>query len=144
MTLIHGTCVDLGGFAVLLRGPSGSGKSDLALRLIDAGGRLVSDDQVSLELRDGAIVATAPPQIAGLLEVRGLGLLPVPAAESGRLGLVVDLVAPEAVERLPEPASVELAGGRVPLLQFPAFHTSTCAKIRLAARALAAGSPERS
>ena len=65
------------GTVSLLRGPSGCGKSDLALRLIDRGARLVADDRVVLTVEDGAVVAAAPPPLAGLLEVRGLGPLPV-------------------------------------------------------------------
>ncbi|HAQ33260.1 MAG TPA: serine/threonine protein kinase, partial [Rhodospirillaceae bacterium] len=82
MTLIHGTCVALNGVTVLLRGPSGSGKSDLALRLIDGGGRLVADDQTLVEIQGERLVATAPETIAGKMEVRGVGVLAVEMEKS--------------------------------------------------------------
>src|SRR5690606_18170052 len=75
MLLIHATCVVIGEIGVILRGPSGSGKSDLALRLVDTGGLLVADDQVFLSVENGALVARAPPTISGKLEVRGLGIV---------------------------------------------------------------------
>ena len=75
MVQVHGTCVAIDGCAVLLRGPSGSGKSDLALRLIDGGARLVADDRAEISLRQRRLVVNAPPEIAGLIEVRGLGVL---------------------------------------------------------------------
>ena len=71
---VHGTCIAIDGAGVLLRGPSGCGKSDLALRLIDGGAVLVADDRVSLEARAGDLVASAPDALAGLLEVRGVGI----------------------------------------------------------------------
>jgi serine kinase of HPr protein (carbohydrate metabolism regulator) len=139
MVLVHGTSVELSGLAVLLRGPSGAGKSDLGLRLIDGGGRLVADDQTRLEVVDGALVASAPETIAGLMEVRGLGVLPVPSTGPTRLALVVDLVAPDRVERLPDPQSATFLGHSVPLLRLSPFESSTPAKLRLAMLSLSAG-----
>src|SRR5690242_15181364 len=104
MVLTHGTCVEIGGVGVLLRGPPGSGKSDLALRLIDRGARLVADDQTELRREGAAVLASAPPSIAGRIEVRGVGILELPQAPSVALGLVVDLVPAADIERLPEPA----------------------------------------
>jgi len=139
MLRLHGTCVEVDGVGMLLRGPSGAGKSDLALRLIDAGGFLVADDQVRLRRAAGRLVASSPPAIAGLLEVRGMGALAVPARGTAILGLVVDLVAPDEVERWPEPASVALLGVTVPALKLAPFATSACAKLRLAAREAKSG-----
>ena len=97
MLLVHGTCVDLDGRGILLRGPSGSGKSDLALRLIDGGARLVADDQVELR-RDGhRVLARAPITLSGRMEVRGLGIVPLPYVTEAALHAVIDLVAPQAV-----------------------------------------------
>ncbi|MHA1114324.1 MAG: HPr kinase/phosphorylase, partial [Alphaproteobacteria bacterium] len=87
MTLVHATCVSLWGAGILLRGPSGSGKSDLALRLIDGGAVLVADDQVSLELRDGGLFASPPAATAGKLEVRGVGIVTVPFDEEAPMRL---------------------------------------------------------
>ena len=135
MVQVHGTCVELAGMGVLLRGPSGSGKSDLALRLIDRGARLVADDRVDLRVLGSALIATAPEPIAGRMEVRGIGIIDIPAVAETRLGLVVDLVAPQATERLPEPNACTFLGVRVPLIALAPFEASAAAKVRLAARA---------
>lgn len=132
---LHATCVDLSGVAVLLRGPSGSGKSDLALRLIDGGGRLVADDWTELEARDGRLFARAPAAIAGLLEVRGVGILHLPTVPESPVALVADLVSPESVERLPEPATDDLLDCRLPRVALAAFEASAAAKLRLAVAA---------
>ena len=99
MVTIHGTCVLVGGIGVLLRGPSGAGKSDVALRLIDGGALLVADDRVELRMVDGRLMASAPAALAGLLEVRGLGIVRLPCDGPAEVGLVVDLVAAAEVER---------------------------------------------
>src|SRR5690606_32729552 len=79
MATIHATCVALGDTGILLRGRSGSGKSDLALRLIDGGALLVADDRVALSLEGGRVIARPPAALAGYLEVRGVGPMPVPS-----------------------------------------------------------------
>jgi serine kinase of HPr protein (carbohydrate metabolism regulator) len=135
--LVHGTAVAIGGGAVLLRGRPGAGKSDLALRLVDGGALLVADDQTRLERRGDALVASAPAAIAGRIELRGVGILEVPSVAEAPLRLVVDLVAPEAVERLPEPQSCELLGVALPLLRLAPFEASAAATLRAAAAALA-------
>ncbi len=109
---VHATCVRIerAGMAfgaprdagVLLMGPSGSGKSDVALRLIAMGARLVADDRTELFIRNGRLFGRAPKNIAGLLEVRGVGIVKVPQALQARIALAVDLVADEKVQRLPE------------------------------------------
>lgn len=140
MVQIHASCVAIDGLALLLRGPSGAGKSDLALRLIDEGAALVSDDRVDLVRdEDGNLLASSPQPIAGLMEVRGLGVLPVPSVEVAPLVLIVDLGGEG--ERLPEPTFEILAGVTLPRLRLDAFHASTPAKLRLAMAALAKGWP---
>jgi HPr kinase/phosphorylase len=140
--LIHATAVAIDGHAVLLRGPSGSGKSDLGLRLIDAGARLVSDDQSELWRRDGAIIARAPATIAGLIEVRGLGLFRLDALAEAPVALIAELVAPETVERLPVRRCETILGLAVPLVALAPFEASAAAKLRLMVRAFtAAGLP---
>jgi serine kinase of HPr protein (carbohydrate metabolism regulator) len=132
MILVHATTVEIGGLGVLIRGPSGSGKSDLALRLIDAGAGLVADDQTELSVRGSRLAARCPDAIAGLLEVRGVGLVRLPPLAWAPVGLVVDLVEPGTVERMPEPAIAEYLGLSVPLVRLAAFEASTPAKVRLA------------
>lgn len=132
MTLIHATCIALAGRGVLLRGPSGAGKSDLALRLIDGGALLVSDDQTAVERDGSGLLARPPATIAGLLEVRGLGLVRLPHLKCVSLHLAIDLVPPSQVERLPEPGAVELLGVSLPCLRLAPFEASATAKVRLA------------
>jgi len=139
MDQTHATCVDIDGAGVLLRGPSGSGKSDLALRLIDGGARLVADDCTRLTLADGRLIASAPPEIAGRMEVRGLGIMDFEKRAETPLRLVIDLVAPGAVERLPKSATIEVFGVCLPLLRLTPFEASAPAKVRAAAKAAANG-----
>ncbi len=133
MKTIHGTSVLVSGTGVLLRGRSGAGKSDLALRLIDGGAVLIADDRVEVRVDQGKVMASAPASLAGLLEVRGVGLMRLPFAPAGELTLVVDLVDPGAVERLPEADWAEIAGTRLPRLTLTPFEASAPAKLRLAA-----------
>jgi serine kinase of HPr protein (carbohydrate metabolism regulator) len=137
----HGTCVAIDGEAVLLRGRPGSGKSDLALRLIDGGALLVADDQAELYRGADAILVQAPAVIGGQLEVRGVGILPCPSIASAPLRLVVDLVPAGEVERLPEAQTCRYHDISLPLLRLAAFEASTPAKIRFALRALGAAAP---
>ena len=131
-TLVHATAVAIGGRALLLRGPSGSGKSDLALRLIDAGAQLVSDDYTQLWREGDAILVRAPEPISGLIEVRGVGILKVEALATAPLALIVDLVAPQNVERLPEPCSETIFGLAIPVVAIAPFEVSAAAKLRFA------------
>lgn len=135
MTLIHATCIALAGRGVLLRGPSGAGKSDLALRLIDEGALLVSDDQTALERVGDTLLARPPAAIAGMLEVRGLGLVRLPHLKCVSVHLAIDLVPPSQVERLPEPDALELLGLPLYRLCLAPFEASATAKVRLAMRA---------
>lgn len=140
--LVHGTAVAIEGSAVLLRGPSGAGKSDLALRLIDGGASLLADDQTLLRRRGETVLARAPAPIRGLIEVRGLGLLRLDPSDEVPLSLLVDLVAPEAVERLPQTRRETLLGLSLPVIALAPFEASAAAKLRLAHRAFAgSGAP---
>ena len=89
---IHGTCVAFRGMGILIRGSSGTGKSDLALRLIDNNAKLVSDDQVLAVVKNGKIILSPPRSIAGKIEVRGLGIITMRYVKSSTLALVVDLI----------------------------------------------------
>ena len=140
--LVHATAVAIDGRAVLLRGPSGAGKSDLALRLIDAGASLVADDQSELRVDGNALVVRAPANLAGLIEVRGIGILRLAALAEAPVALIADLVPREQVERLPMPCSERLLGILVQCIAVAAFEASAAAKIRLALSAFtAAGLP---
>lgn len=130
--LVHATTIAFGGKGVLIRGPSGSGKSDLALRLIDAGAKLVADDQTEIARRGKSLVASAPKAIAGKLEARGIGIVKLRAVKHATLALAVDLVRPDQIERLPEPEWVELLGVTLPLIRLAPFEISAPAKLRLA------------
>ena len=138
MSQIHGSCVAIGGKGVVLRGPSGSGKSDLALRLIDGGAELVADDRIELSVHDGRLIAAPPPTIAGLMEARGLGILHVAWRSDVAVRLVVDLVPAQEIERMPNNAVTTLEGIALPLARLAAFEASTAAKVRLALRAATA------
>ena len=138
-TQIHGTCVELAGAGIVLRGPPGSGKSDLALRLIDGGARLVADDRVVLEAASGTLFASAPPALAGMIEVRGIGLARMPSLDRVRVAVVIDLAAASEIERLPEPATCQLLGVSLPCVRLEPFAASACAKVRLAAEAVRRG-----
>jgi serine kinase of HPr protein (carbohydrate metabolism regulator) len=144
--LVHATCVAFRQRgqtwrAVLLRGASGAGKSDLALRLIEAGGRLVADDQTRLTRRGRTLFATAPAALSALLEVRGVGIVKLARRQvlaRASLSLLVDLVAADRIERLPEPAEEDLSGVVLPVLALAPFEVSATAKLRLALTRIAA------
>lgn len=106
---LHASCVAVERRAVLILGPSGAGKSGLALRLMAWGAVLVADDRTDLFLRDGALLARSPPDLRGMIEARGLGLLHAPALDEAAVALVVDLTRRET-ERLPPRRMVHLLG----------------------------------
>ena len=118
----------------MLRGPSGAGKSDLALRLIDGGAALVADDRVALRRAGGRLMADAPVALAGLLEVRGLGIVRMPARGPTPVALVADLDPARAAERMPEPRVCLLRGVTLPVLAVAARHASAAALVRAAVR----------
>jgi HPr kinase/phosphorylase len=143
---IHATCVLLGRAGVafgaprdaglLLLGKSGAGKSDLALRLIALGAKLVSDDRTDLYVVRGKLFGRAPTTIAGLIEARGVGIVALPAATRARIALVVSLEHPKS--RLPQREFYKPPHGlsaAVPLLRLAPFEASTPAKIALAVAA---------
>ncbi len=138
MTCLYGTSVAIGGAGVLLQGPSGSGKSDLALRLIDEGARLVADDQTEVQRSGNDLAISAPPALAGLIEARGLGIMRVPHVAAAPLRLVVELAAEGAIERLPEARMRTIDGVSVPVIALDPQAASAPAKLRLAMKALSA------
>lgn len=139
METVWGSVVSIDGRGVLLRGPSGIGKSDLALRLIDAGAGLVADDQAAISREGDSLVARAPEVLSGKLEVRGIGIVSVPTVQRVSLVLVVDLVPLEQVPRMPDPGRWTYLGVSVPLISLHAHEASAAAKVRLAVRQVTAG-----
>ena len=136
---VHATCVALkegrSWRALLLRGASGAGKSDVALRLLEAGGRLIADDQTHLAKVGRALIATPPQSLAGLIEVRGIGIVKLGRGQllaRAPLGLLVDLVLPDQVERMPEPAREKVLGIDLPKVALAPFEASIVTKLRLA------------
>jgi len=113
--ILHATCVSWNGLAVLITGPSGSGKSGLALQLMAYGCDLVSDDGTCVINRGGDLLVSAPDTIRGRIEARGIGLLAADVQPAARLILVVDLGQLET-RRLPEWHSTEILGRTLPLL----------------------------
>ncbi len=139
MDSVHASCVAFDGFGVLLRGPSGAGKTDLALRLMDEGSRgepvcLVADDRVVLEAVEGRIRARAPERLQGFMEVAGLGIVPVPFCPMVWVGLVVDLVERSRVGAVPSSGAlqVRIGGCVLPRVALHGFDASTPARVRLA------------
>jgi serine kinase of HPr protein (carbohydrate metabolism regulator) len=132
MTTLHATCIAIGGRAILLTGKSGSGKSDLALRLIDRGALLVSDDGTTVEVRDNILYASAPATIAGKIEIRGLGILETAAVPQAPLALCIALDQP--VPRMPDEIlpTRTIEGIAVPLLALDPFENSAAVKVEKA------------
>ncbi|CAN5308626.1 HPr kinase/phosphatase C-terminal domain-containing protein [soil metagenome] len=127
---VHATTVAIGGRGVMIVGPSGAGKSDLALRLIDRGAVLVSDDYTECSVRDGVLIAVAPPTIAGKIEVRGIGIVDMPHACETPVAMVVTLA--DRVDRLPEPVTTHIAGMDLSALALIAFEASAPIKVEIA------------
>jgi serine kinase of HPr protein (carbohydrate metabolism regulator) len=115
---------------VLIVGPSGSGKSDLVLRLLDRGADLVSDDYSELRADAGRLLASPPARIAGKLEVRGVGIVEVPFTREAPVALLVDLDRSE--ERLPEPDPALVAGVSIPAIGLSALEASAPLKLEMA------------
>ena len=132
--LHHASCVVFEGVGILLRGPSGAGKSDLALRLIEAGANLVADDQVALTPKGNRLMAQAPEALAGLLEVRGLGILTLPNLPEASIGLLVDLAPNTNIARLPNLVETVIDGVGIAALTLAPFESSAVAKLRMAAQ----------
>lgn len=130
MIRLHATCIAHHGRGVLLTGRSGSGKSDLALRLIDRGAELVSDDYTEVEVIDAQLIARAPREIAGLIEVRGIGIVPMKSRAEVRVTLHIVLDAD--VPRMPEHATmISIAGIDIPSAALAGLEPSAPIKLEM-------------
>jgi serine kinase of HPr protein (carbohydrate metabolism regulator) len=128
---VHASTVAIGGLAVLISGPSGSGKSDLALRLLDRGFALVSDDQTIVRRDGDRLIAAAPPNIAGKLEVRGIGIVEMERLDNVPVALIVELTSD--IQRLPDDSRERpLLGVALPLVSIDATTASAPSKVALA------------
>lgn len=131
---VHATCVAVDGRGVLITGASGTGKSDLALRLIDQGATLVADDRVALSLSGNRLIATAPDPLRGRLEVRGMGIVTLDHLASIRLMLAIRLQPAAETERLPGAMQWGWQGRSLPLIAVDPALPSAVARVRLAVR----------
>lgn len=128
---IHASTVAVEGRAVLISGPSGSGKSDLALRLLDRGFTLVSDDQTIVKREGNRLIASAPPTIKGKLEIRGIGIVEMETVENAPVALYVELTS--EIVRLPDDRRERpVLGVNLPLISVDAQTASAASKVSLA------------
>ena len=128
---VHGSTVAIDGRAVLIQGPSGSGKSDLALRLLDRGFTLVSDDQTIVKRDGDRLIASAPPNIAGKLEIRGIGIVEIETVSDVPVALLVELTSD--IQRLPDDSRERpILGIPLPLITIDAMTASAPSKVALA------------
>jgi serine kinase of HPr protein (carbohydrate metabolism regulator) len=128
---LHASCVALEGRAILIGGPSGSGKSDLALRLLDRGFTLVSDDRTIVRKDGERLIASAPATIKGKLEIRGVGIVDMESVSDVPVALVVELTCD--IQRLPDDSRErKILGAGVPLINVDATTASAASKVAVA------------
>ena len=142
---IHATCVELNGYGVLITGASGSGKSDLALRLIEnKKAILVSDDRTDIAIKNGILTASCPKNIEGLLEVRGIGLIQMPFKREASVKLIVEASLPSEIDRLPDASFETIEGCRIPSLKLDLLTPSAPDKVVVKLKTLLEEYKERS
>ena len=128
---VHASTVAIDGRAVLITGPSGAGKSDLTLRLLDRGFTLVSDDQTIVKREADRLIALPPPQLAGKLEIRGIGIVDLPYESGIPVALLIELTS--EIQRLPDDSRERpILGLGIPLVSVDAMTASAASKVALA------------
>jgi len=128
---LHASCVALEGRAVMISGPSGSGKSDLALRLLDRGFILVSDDRTIMRKEGNKLLASAPDTIKGKLEIRGIGIVDVETVSDVPVALVVEITG--EILRMPDDSRERIILGLpIPMINLDALTASAPSKVALA------------
>lgn len=134
MDNIHASCVEFKGKGILLLGKSGSGKSDITLRLIEnLGANLVADDRTNITLKNNQIIASCPSNILGLLEVRGIGLVKFQSKPETKIDVVINLVDNfSQIERIPQKKYWEYQGVKIKSVDIYPFEESAIYKIKLA------------
>jgi hypothetical protein len=140
---LHASCISFGGAGVILLGVPGSGKSSLALRLMERGWGLVADDQVSIAATDDGLMAAAPAELFGMLEIRGLGVFEGLAAAPARLALAARLRPASTIARLPQPSRWQVLGCEVPEFPLDAADVAAPEKLGWALRAVQGGLRQR-
>ena len=126
---IHASCVYIKNKGILFLGDSGSGKSDISLRLIaDYKATLIGDDRIDIIAKGNNIIASAPKNLSGLLEVRGIGIIKVKTKKKNKIDIAVFLTQ-DKIERMPEPLYYELLDKKIPLININPFEASATAKI---------------
>ena len=131
MNQFYATAVIYCGFGILIRGPSGSGKSDLALRLIDDGADLIADDQVVIKAVGQELYLSPPDSLSGLIEVRGVGVIKIEYVRDIRLCLIVELDPRNEIQRIPKIKEELIKKIPVPVINMYAFESSVLAKIKI-------------
>jgi serine kinase of HPr protein (carbohydrate metabolism regulator) len=136
MDQFHATAVAYYGSGILIRGPSGSGKSDLALRLIDDDADLIADDRVVIKVVGKELRLSPPESISGLIEVRGIGVVKIKTVRDIPLCLVVELELSNQTKRMPEIKEETIKDISIPIISINAFESSSLAKIKIVLRYL--------
>ena len=132
MFIIHSTAISLNGDGILIKGPSGSGKTDLALRLIESGGKLISDDQVIIKRKAKRLFLSSPKELNGLMQLSGIGIVKADYVQNIPLELVVKLQPYKNLDPFPINKEEIIKDLSIPVLSLYSFAVSATAKIKVA------------
>lgn len=132
MFIIHSTAISLNGDGILIKGPSGSGKTDLALRLIESGGKLISDDQVIIKRKAKRLFLSSPKELNGLMQLSGIGIVKADYVQNIPLELVVKLQPYKNLDPFPINKEEIIKDLSIPALNLYSFAVSATAKIKVA------------